>query len=150
MHGRTGNEDSQSLISLHICPPNDRILINYQPFLSPGHNVSKAVCITNTLLICQVNPLMIVPNREYILVTGATGFIGAHVVDNLLSRGLRVRGATRSLDKGDIMIKARPQHKSSLNFVEIDDFVSPGRLDDAVKGVDAVIHVASVGEPLIL
>lgn len=105
--------------------------------------------MTNTLLIYQINSLIMVPSREYVLVTGATGFIGAHVVDNLLSRGLRVRGATRSLAKGDVMIKARPQHASSLDFVEIDDFASPGRLDDAVKGVDAVIHVASVRQPLI-
>lgn len=46
------------------------------------------------------------------------------------------------------MIKARPQHASSLDFVEIDDFANPGRLDDAAKRVDAVIHVASVSLPL--
>ena len=76
--------------------------------------------------------------------TGATGFIGAHVVDQLLARGIKVRGATRSLAKGQAMIKARPQFASSLNFVQIDDFENPGRLDHAVKDVDAVIHVASV------
>ncbi|OAA66500.1 NAD dependent epimerase/dehydratase [Niveomyces insectorum RCEF 264] len=80
---------------------------------------------------------------KYVLVTGATGFIGAHVVDQLLSRGFRVRGATRSLAKGKAMIKARPQFASALDFVEIDDFGNPGRLDDAVHGIDAVIHVAS-------
>lgn len=86
--------------------------------------------------------------RKYVLVTGATGFIGAHVVDQLLSRGLKVRGATRSLAKGDAMIKARPQFASSLDFVQINDFENPGGLDDAVKGVDAVIHVASVSNAI--
>lgn len=76
--------------------------------------------------------------------TGATGFIGAHVVDVLLSRGLRVRGATRSIVKGTLMIKARPQYADRLEFVEVDDFERPGRLREAVKDVDAVIHVASV------
>ncbi|KAL1852831.1 hypothetical protein VTK73DRAFT_9123 [Phialemonium thermophilum] len=80
---------------------------------------------------------------QYVLVTGATGFIGAHVVDELLRRGLRVRGATRTLAKGHAMAAARPEHASSLDFVEIDDFERPGRLDIAVEGVDAVIHVAS-------
>lgn len=82
--------------------------------------------------------------RQYVLVTGATGFIGAHVVDELLRRGLRVRGATRSTEKGEIMIQARPEYAKSLEFVQIDDFARPGRLDHAVQGVDAVIHVASV------
>lgn len=82
--------------------------------------------------------------RHFVLVTGATGFIGAHIVDNLLSRGLKVRGATRSSAKGDAMIKARPQYAGQLEFFQIQDFESPGGLEDAVKGVDAIIHTASV------
>lgn len=81
---------------------------------------------------------------EFILVTGATGFIGAHIVDALLSRGHRVRGATRSPEKGEAMIKARPQHAGQLEFCQIRDFENPGGLVEAVKGVDGVIHTASV------
>ncbi|CAK7200585.1 hypothetical protein SEUCBS139899_003283 [Sporothrix eucalyptigena] len=80
---------------------------------------------------------------QYVLVTGATGFIGAHVVDSLLAKGLRVRGATRSPAKGEAMRAARPQHTDSLDFVQIADFSEPNSLSDAVQGVDAVIHVAS-------
>ncbi|KAL4937306.1 hypothetical protein BDV06DRAFT_227064 [Aspergillus oleicola] len=80
---------------------------------------------------------------QFVLVTGATGFIGAHIVDALLSRGLRVRGATRSPAKGEAMVKARPQYKDRLEFVRIDDFESPGGLEDAVRGVDGVVHAAS-------
>lgn len=76
--------------------------------------------------------------------TGATGFIGAHIVDTLLNRGIKVRGATRSLSKGEAMIQSRPQHAGKLDFVQIDDFESPGGLKEAVKGVDAIIHTASV------
>jgi nucleoside-diphosphate-sugar epimerase len=79
-----------------------------------------------------------------VLVTGATGFIGAHIVDALLARGLRVRGATRSPAKGAAMLTARPQHKDRLEFVQIDDFERPGGLEEAVRGVDGVIHTASV------
>lgn len=81
---------------------------------------------------------------RYALVTGATGFIGAHVVDALLNRGLKVRGATRSISKGEAMIQARPQHASRLDFVEIQDFESGGSFEEAIKNVDGVIHVASV------
>ncbi|PGH12455.1 hypothetical protein AJ79_04291 [Helicocarpus griseus UAMH5409] len=79
----------------------------------------------------------------YVLVTGATGFIGAHVVDSLLRRGLKVRGATRSLAKGEMMKAARPQYASQLDFVQIKDFSKLGVFDKAIDGIDAVIHVAS-------
>lgn len=85
---------------------------------------------------------------EFVLVTGATGFIGAHVVDTLLARGLKVRGTTRTLAKGDEMIKARPQYAGKLDFVQIDDFENPGGLVEAVEGVDGIIHTASVSVPL--
>ncbi|KAL4949417.1 hypothetical protein BDW69DRAFT_202854 [Aspergillus filifer] len=80
---------------------------------------------------------------KFVLVTGATGFIGAHVVDALLRHGLRVRGATRSPAKGEAMIAARPQYRDRLEFVRIDDFERPGGLEEAVRGVDGVVHVAS-------
>lgn len=83
-------------------------------------------------------------SSKYVLVTGSTGFIGAHIVDALLSRGLRVRGATRTAAKGEAMLAARPQHAQSLDFVEIHDFENPGDLRKAVQGVDAIVHAASV------
>lgn len=90
---------------------------------------------------------MLIRNRNTVLVTGATGFIGAHIVDTLLLRGLTVRGATRSPAKGQAMIKARSQHDSRLSFVQIQDFESPGGMKEAVEGVDAIIHTASVRQP---
>ncbi|KAL4934305.1 SDR family oxidoreductase [Aspergillus undulatus] len=80
---------------------------------------------------------------KFVLVTGATGFIGAHIVDALLARGIRVRGATRSIAKGEGMMKARPQYREQLEFVRIDDFEKPGGLVEAVQGVDGIIHTAS-------
>jgi uncharacterized protein YbjT (DUF2867 family) len=96
------------------------------------------------LLLCTKIKNTVEMASQYVLVTGATGFIGAHIVDTLLSRGVRVRGATRSLAKGDAMIKARPQYAGQLEFVEIGDFEKPAGLLQAVQGVDGVIHTASV------
>ncbi|RDW76153.1 dihydroflavonal-4-reductase-2 [Coleophoma crateriformis] len=78
-----------------------------------------------------------------VLVTGATGFIGAHVVDNLLNRGIKVRAAARSRSKAEIMIETRPFAKSILEFVYINDIAEPNVFDQAMQGVDAVIHLAS-------
>ncbi|KAK7691061.1 hypothetical protein QCA50_006164 [Cerrena zonata] len=82
-------------------------------------------------------------NSKLILVTGATGFIGAHVVNELLSRGHKVRAVARSKAKAEQMIKDRPQYAGFLDFVYINDLATPGIFDDAVKGVDGIIHVAS-------
>jgi nucleoside-diphosphate-sugar epimerase len=69
------------------------------------------------------------------------------VVDSLLARGIAVRGATRSLSKGDQMVAAWPEHDSKLEFVQIEDFSKLGVFDHVMEGVDAVIHVASVCLP---
>lgn len=79
--------------------------------------------------------------------TGATGFIGAHVVDSLLRRGLRVRCATRSKGKGQALIESRPEYASKLDLVLVEDFQKLGVFDDAIKDVDSIIHVASVCLP---
>jgi hypothetical protein len=46
------------------------------------------------------------------------------------------------------MLEARPQFASQLDFVQIEDFEKIRVFDEAVKEVDAVIHVASVRFPL--
>ncbi|KAM5541060.1 hypothetical protein V8D89_005371 [Ganoderma adspersum] len=75
-----------------------------------------------------------------ILVTGASGFIGSHVVVQLLDAGYRVKGIARGA-KYDLL---REHFKSNPKFeaVKIDDMVS-GDFTVALKDVDAVIHVAS-------
>ena len=87
--------------------------------------------------------------RKPVLVTGATGFIGAHIVDNLLARGFKVRGTTRSIAKGQSMIDARPEHKQSLEFVQTQDFEKSADFTEAVRGVGAIIHTASVRLPAL-
>ncbi|EQB48376.1 NAD dependent epimerase/dehydratase [Colletotrichum gloeosporioides Cg-14] len=80
---------------------------------------------------------------NYILVTGATGLVGSHVVDNLLGKGYKVRAVARSKQKADAFLSARVQYASKLDFYFIDDLTDPGAFDEAVKDIDGVIHVAS-------
>lgn len=45
------------------------------------------------------------------------------------------------------MLNARPQWKDRFDFIQVADFEGNTNLDDAVKDVDAVIHIASVRVP---
>lgn len=47
------------------------------------------------------------------------------------------------------MKKARPQFDGQLDFVQIEDFEKVGVFAEAVKDIDAIIHVASVSYLLI-
>ena len=80
---------------------------------------------------------------SYVLCTGATGFLGAHVVDDLLLRGLRVRLAVRNLSKGHALRDARPQYASKIDVHQVADFTVDTTFEEAVQGVDGIIHVAS-------
>ena len=81
---------------------------------------------------------------NYVLVTGATGLIGAHVVDRLLKRGCRVRMAVRSKEKADFFASSRPGYRSQLDFFFIKDLADDGVFNGAVdSGINSVIHVAS-------
>ncbi|KAL4783653.1 hypothetical protein BJX76DRAFT_368242 [Aspergillus varians] len=81
--------------------------------------------------------------QSYVLVTGATGLIGAHVVDNLLRKGSRVRIVARSKDKANAFLASRPEHKEKLDVFFIQDLTDPDAFDGAVQDVTGVIHIAS-------
>ncbi len=49
--------------------------------------------------------------------------------------------------KGKAMLDVRPAFSSQLDFVQIQDFEQLGVFDEAIKEIDAVIHVASVCLP---
>ncbi|KAI0463262.1 hypothetical protein LJB42_003283 [Komagataella kurtzmanii] len=85
-------------------------------------------------------------DMKQVLVTGGTGFIGAHIVDNLLKLGIKVKLATRSIEKAQQFAKKRPQFSSLIEPVQITDFTSKSTENpfiNAVKGCDGIIHAAS-------
>jgi len=77
-----------------------------------------------------------------VLVTGATGFIGAEVARQLAERGLRPRLMVRRPSRGALL------HHLDATLVH-GDLQSPESLRKAVAGCDAVIHLAgrAVFEP---
>ena len=71
------------------------------------------------------------------LVTGATGFIGRHLVRTLTERGLSVRALARDPARA---------HDLAADGVEvvIGDFGDPTVVDGLCEGIDLVFHLASV------
>ncbi|KAF8894219.1 hypothetical protein CPB84DRAFT_1783007 [Gymnopilus junonius] len=76
---------------------------------------------------------------KLVLITGVTGFIASHIADQLLERGYRVRGTARG-SKYDTLVAT--VHRPGLEFVRIND-VATADFSEALKGVDAVMHIAS-------
>lgn len=75
------------------------------------------------------------------LVTGATGFIGSHLVEALLQRGVHVRCLLRK--ESDLKwLKGLPIE------VALGDCLDKTSLKGAVKGVDLVFHLAAVTKAL--
>jgi len=71
-----------------------------------------------------------------ILVTGASGFLGTHLTEELVGRGYVVRGMVRDLRKANYL-------RSLGVEVVYGDLTKHETLPQVVKGVDTVIHLAT-------
>jgi nucleoside-diphosphate-sugar epimerase len=76
--------------------------------------------------------------QKLILVTGATGFVGAYVVKLLLQKGYRVRGLRRP--DSSMQLLDEVQHQVEWAEADITDIVA---LEDAFNGVTHVCHCAA-------
>ncbi|ORY78222.1 hypothetical protein BCR37DRAFT_350585 [Protomyces lactucae-debilis] len=88
---------------------------------------------------------MSVQPGSLVLVTGATGYIAAHVCQQLLEKGYKVRGTARDLtsEKSTHLKDLFKQHGDKFELVQAEDLEIDGVFDDAVQDVDAVLHIAS-------
>ena len=71
-----------------------------------------------------------------VLVTGATGFIGSHLVDNLVDKGYQVSCIIRK--SSNIKWLA---NKKNIKFVEA-SYKDPNSLEKALKDIDYIYHCA--------
>jgi nucleoside-diphosphate-sugar epimerase len=78
-----------------------------------------------------------------VFVTGATGFIGAHVALAALKAGHNVKLSVRREGQIESLRRALETFADKLEFAVVPDYTTTGAFDEALKGTDYVIHVAS-------
>ena len=89
---------------------------------------------------------MEIVQSNLVLVTGGSGFIGAHCILRLLDAGYRVRTTVRSLQREpDVraMLKAGGAEPGNALSFAAADLTSDAGWPEAVAGCDYVLHVAS-------
>ena len=79
--------------------------------------------------------------------TGATGFVGSHILVQLLNKGYHVKANIRNEKKAEALLNAienvvQKDCIKNVNFFKA-DFASSGNWEINLNGCDALIHVAS-------
>ena len=84
--------------------------------------------------------------NKTILVTGADGFIGSHLTEELVRRGHSVRAFVyyNSFNSWGWLDHAEPAIKNSLKDVFAGDIRDPYGVKTAMKGCDVVLHLAAL------
>lgn len=78
-----------------------------------------------------------------VLVTGSEGFIGSHVVENLLSNGIKVRALVQYNSVGSNGWLESTKNDPGLEII-LGDVRDPYQMDRLCDGVDAIAHLAAL------
>ena len=84
-----------------------------------------------------------------VLLTGANGYIGRHILLQLLNQGYQVRASVRSLDKSGEIIDSLRDHLKDVNLIDSNLTFVKLALDsdvgwnEAMTGINVLIHSAS-------
>lgn len=82
-------------------------------------------------------------SKGTVLVTGINGFIAARTAEAFLKAGYSVRGTARSKSSTTALTEALSAYSNQLEIVEVPDITLEGAFAEAIKGVDAVAHLAA-------
>ena len=82
---------------------------------------------------------------EKVLVTGATGYIGLHCIDQLLKQGYAVNGSIRSPERKEEVFQALQKNNTSTEHLNLFTFnlTDDEGWDEGMAGCDYLLHVAS-------
>jgi uncharacterized protein YbjT (DUF2867 family) len=78
-----------------------------------------------------------------VFLTGATGFVGKHMLRRLLAEGHAVRAALRGLPEQKARLVQGFHNDGDFQYVP-GDVVEGTRLDEGMRGCDAVIHLVGI------
>lgn len=84
------------------------------------------------------------PKGSRILVTGANGYIGSHVVDKLLEKGYVVRGTVRNPKPWLNEFFEQKYGQNVFETVLAEGFGDRSALEQIMEGVDGVIHLVGI------
>ena len=79
-----------------------------------------------------------------VLVTGASGFVGSHVVPAVVDAGHRVVALVRDDDAAQTVFGRVARAQRELVQTRIGDVTQPATLPAAIDGVDAIVHLVAV------
>ena len=80
---------------------------------------------------------------DKVLVTGANGYLATWATKKYLEAGHSVRGTVRSLSQSAFLNDKFACYGDHFELVVVEDITKDGAFDEAVKGVDAIAHIAS-------
>ena len=82
---------------------------------------------------------------EKVLVTGATGYIGLHCVQQLLNQGYAVNGSVRSPERKEEVFEALQKYNTPTENLNLFTFnlTEDDGWDEGMEGCDYLLHVAS-------
>lgn len=78
-----------------------------------------------------------------LLITGASGYLGGHLVKTALDKGYNVRATARSDSSAKKIATQFPQHAAQLSYAIVPDMTKAESYKDALQGVSGIIHSAS-------
>lgn len=80
---------------------------------------------------------------ETLLITGASGYLGGHLIKAALEKGYNVRATARSDSSAKKIAAQFPQSAAQLSYAIVPDITNFKSYEQALRGISGVVHSAS-------